>query len=103
VSKTTISLQQVQHIAKLANLTLDPEQEKTFPHAFEDTLAVVEQLKELDVSHVEPTHQVTGLENVLREDVVVAEYMFTQKQALANAPQHHEGYFVVPQIIDKDD
>ena len=103
VSKALISLQQVQHIAKLANLTLDPSQEETFPAAFSETLDVVDQLKVLDVTRIEPTHQVTGLENVWRDDVVVEEYMFTQSEALANAPQTHEGYFVVPQVIDKDD
>jgi aspartyl-tRNA(Asn)/glutamyl-tRNA(Gln) amidotransferase subunit C len=103
VSKTVISPQLVSHVAKLSNLTLSENQEQTFPQAFSDTLAVIDQLKELDIKKTEPTHQVTGLENVLRDDVVREDLMFTQAQALANATQTHDGFIVVPQIIDQAD
>jgi len=45
--------------------------------------------------------QVTGLENATREDEVQEERMFTQEEALRNAPRTHNGYFVVDQILDK--
>ena len=70
--------------------------------AFEETLAVIDNLREVDVQKVEPTHQVTGLENITREDVVDSKRMFTQEEALANASKTHDGYFVVPRIIDQD-
>lgn len=76
---------------------------QTFPQAFSETLAVIDHLHELDVQGVEPTHQVTGLENVWREDVVREECMFTQQQALANAAQTHDGFVVVPQIIEQSE
>jgi aspartyl-tRNA(Asn)/glutamyl-tRNA(Gln) amidotransferase subunit C len=92
----------VKHIAKLANIPITDEEEKKLEAAFEDTLNVVSKLKSVDVSGVDPTFQVTGLENVLREDKVNGEDMFTQEQALANAKQALDGYFMVPAVINQD-
>jgi aspartyl/glutamyl-tRNA(Asn/Gln) amidotransferase C subunit len=78
------------------------EEEQKLEKAFEETLAVVEKLQTVDVGSVEPTFQVTGLENVTREDVVDEQRMFTQEQALANARAQHDGFFVVPQVISQD-
>ena len=63
---------------------------------------MVSELQSVNVEGVEPTFQVTGLENVMRDDVVDEKRMFTQEQALANAKQTHDGYFVVPQVISQD-
>ncbi len=92
----------VKHIAKLANIPITDAEEQKLEIAFAETLKVVEQLKQVDVTGVEPTSQVTGLENVWREDVINTADMFTQQQALANAKQTHDGFFVVPQVIDQD-
>lgn len=92
----------VSHIAKLANIPITSEEEKKLEQAFEETLAVVSELQSVNVEGVEPTFQVTGLENVMRDDVVDEKRMFTQEQALANANQTHDGYFVVPQVISQD-
>lgn len=97
-----ISQQQVQHVAKLALIPVSNEEAQNFREAFEQTLNVIDNLKIVDTTSTEPTHQVTGLENVLREDVVDTERMFTQEQALANAPHQHEGYFVVDRILHND-
>lgn len=92
----------VSHIARLANIPITADEEKKLEKAFEETLAVVEQLQTVDVSNVQPTFQVTGLENVTREDIVDEKRMFTQEQALANARAQHDGYFVVAQVISQD-
>jgi aspartyl-tRNA(Asn)/glutamyl-tRNA(Gln) amidotransferase subunit C len=99
---TTITTNQVAHIAQLANLTLSDAEQGQFAHSFTDILAVIETLKKLDTEGVEPTHQVTNLENVLREDVVDETNQFTQTQALANATQTHNGYFVVERILHNE-
>lgn len=92
----------VRHIAKLANIPITAEEETKLATAFAETLAVVDQLKQVDVTDVEPTSQVTGLENVWREDTLNPADTFSQAQALANAAATHDGYFVVPQVIDQD-
>ncbi|HEX7017626.1 MAG TPA: Asp-tRNA(Asn)/Glu-tRNA(Gln) amidotransferase subunit GatC [Patescibacteria group bacterium] len=97
-----ITSAQVAHIAKLAHIPVTEEEKEKLATAFTETLAVVDQLQEVDTADVPTTHQVTGLENVTREDAVDERLMFTQEEALANATRKHNGYFVVPQVIEKD-
>ena len=91
----------VAHIAHLAQIPITAEEEKKLEKAFDETLKVVDQLQQLDVKNVEPTHQVTGLVNVLREDLVDDVHMLTQEQVLSNTKQTHNGYFVVNQLIEQ--
>ncbi|MBP7842794.1 Asp-tRNA(Asn)/Glu-tRNA(Gln) amidotransferase subunit GatC [Candidatus Woesebacteria bacterium] len=96
-----ITKDQIKHIANLANIPVSDQEQENLQHAFEETLDTIAELQSVDISKTEPTHQVTGLTNILREDVVDSDNMFTQKQALANAKQTHDGYFVVPRIIEE--
>lgn len=96
-----ITTAQVRHIAKLASIPITEEEEKSLRDAFRETLDVISELQAVDVKGVEPTNQVTGFENVLREDVVNEKHMLSQEDALKNAKKTHEGYFVVPRIIDE--
>jgi aspartyl-tRNA(Asn)/glutamyl-tRNA(Gln) amidotransferase subunit C len=93
--------QLVGHIAQLSNIPVTPEEEQKLSDGFATTLKVVDTLMDVDTTNVEPTHQVTGLENVLREDVVDKERMFIQVEALMNGLKTHNGYFVVPQLISE--
>ena len=67
---TALTKDQVRHIAKLARLQLtEPEVEK-FTTELTKILSYVDMLKEVDTKNVEPTAQVTGQTNSLREDQV---------------------------------
>ena len=99
---TTFTSQDVDKIAKLALIPVTDEEKKELAQGFTTVVRVLDVLKKVDVTNVEPTHQVTGLENVFRDDVVDEGRMFTQEQALANAPKVHDGYFMVDQVIDQD-
>jgi aspartyl/glutamyl-tRNA(Asn/Gln) amidotransferase C subunit len=92
----------VHKIAKLANIPVSPREEAALADGFNTTMKVVDILFSVDVAGVIPTSQVTGLENVFREDEIDGSRMFTQDQALANAPRKHNGYFVVDQILEND-
>lgn len=98
---TKISKAQVKHIANLANIPIVAAEETKLQNAFEETLSTIAELQSVNITNTEPTHQVTGLTNILREDIVDTDAMFTQKQALANTKQSHNGYFVVPRIIEE--
>lgn len=97
-----ITTDQVSYVAQLAQLRVEAVDLVPFATAFEETLNVIENLNAIDTTSVEPTHQVTGLENVLRDDIVDKSRMFTQDQAVANAKHASHGYFVVNRIIDND-
>lgn len=90
----------VTHVAKLANLPLTPEEKKKFEKQLSETLEYVEKLNEIDTKNVEPTSQVTGLENVTREDE--ARPSLTQEEALQNAKSKHNGFFKVPAILENE-
>jgi aspartyl/glutamyl-tRNA(Asn/Gln) amidotransferase C subunit len=92
----------VHKIAKLANIPITTREEASLAEGFNTTMKVVDTLFSVDVKGVTPTSQVTGLENVFRDDEVDVGCMFTQDQALANAPRKHKGFFVVDQILEDD-
>lgn len=89
----------VPRVAKLANLPLTNDEIKQLESQLVATLAYVEHLNEVDTKNVEPTSQVTGLENVLREDV--AHESLTQNQALANAQATYNGLFKVKGVFEE--
>ncbi|HQM15777.1 MAG TPA: Asp-tRNA(Asn)/Glu-tRNA(Gln) amidotransferase subunit GatC [Candidatus Woesebacteria bacterium] len=98
---STINASQVQHIAKLAQIPITDNEAERLHDDFKKTLEVIDQLTELDTTNVEPTNQITGLENVCREDNVDQAHSFTQEEALQNASNTYQGYFVVPKILEK--
>lgn len=96
----SLDIAQVKKVGTLSNLPLTPNQEEKLAEELSETLEYVEQLESVDTEGVEPTSQVTGLENVTREDEVGES--LTQKQALQNAKQTHNGYIMVPAILGGD-
>lgn len=91
----------VEHIAKLANVSIKEEEEEKLTRGFNTVLGVVDLLNAVDVAGVEPTTQVTGLTNAFREDTVDEAAMFDQKKALANAKKTHNGFFVVERVLEE--
>lgn len=66
----SISKDQVQHIAQLARLKLTDSEVDKFSIQLSAIFEYVDLLNEVDTEGVEPTSQVTGLENVTREDEI---------------------------------
>lgn len=67
---TTLTKEQVLHIAKLARLTLTSGEVDTMTKELSSILNYIEVLNEVDTDDTKPTAQVTGLTNALREDSV---------------------------------
>ncbi|MBU1165195.1 Asp-tRNA(Asn)/Glu-tRNA(Gln) amidotransferase subunit GatC [Patescibacteria group bacterium] len=82
-----LTKKEVEHIAKLARLGLTDEEKTKYARQLSSILEYVEQLKEVDTKDVEPTAQVTGLENVLREDKVEGCDELTRDRLIKNAPE----------------
>jgi len=98
----TISKKLVDEIAHLANIPLSDKELSSITAAFDETLQVIDNLSEIDTTGIEPAHHTTGLENIMREDVVDNERMFSQEEALSQAKKTNGGYFVVPRILHND-
>jgi len=65
-----VTIKDVEHIAKLAKLEFDEDEKVKFTEQFNEILAFMEKLNELDTSNVEPLSHVIELQNVFREDEV---------------------------------
>lgn len=89
---------EVEHIAKLARLSITEEEKKTFGDQLSNILQYVEKLNELDTSSVEPTAHVIELTNVSRDDRLRPS--FTPEEALSNAPDRAGNFYRVPRIIE---
>ena len=100
-SKLQITATMVDHIATLSHIPVSESEAKELATGFTKVMEVVDRLSTVDTAHTEPVGQVTGLQTVLRDDVIDETHLFTQEGALRNAPRTHNGYFVVDQILDK--
>ncbi|OGV51898.1 MAG: hypothetical protein A2X49_01850 [Lentisphaerae bacterium GWF2_52_8] len=88
----------VGYVAELARLKLDQPTQQRLQSEMESILAYIEQLKELDVTGIEPTAHAAQMTNVWREDH--AESSFPRKELLANAPKTINGELIaVPQVL----
>lgn len=96
-----ISLDQVRHVAKLARLAIPEAELPAFTTKLEAVLGYIEQLKEVDVTGVEPTAHAVNLSNVLRDDVIKPGLPL--EAVLLNAPDKDEPFFKVPKVIGGDE
>jgi aspartyl-tRNA(Asn)/glutamyl-tRNA(Gln) amidotransferase subunit C len=93
-----IGTTEVERIAKLARIGLSPAETTQMSEELGRILEFVEQLQAVDIEGVEPTDQVTGLEDVWREDVVKPSP--PRELLLANAPAQKDGYIVVKRVLN---
>jgi len=94
-----LNQKQIQHIANLARLELTEEELKKYSNQLSDILSYINQLKEVDTANIEPTAQVTGLENVFREDKVEKWDEDEVKIALEQAREVEGGQIKVGRVL----
>jgi len=88
----------IDHVATLARLALTPAEQAEFTRQLGDVLAYVEQLKQVDVSGVEPSAHAFPVANVWADDVPVPG--LSVEAALHNAPAQRDNLFVVPVVVE---
>lgn len=91
----------VKHVAKLANLTVSDPEIKKFEKQLEETLDYVQGLNEIKTKNVEPTSQVTGLENITHEDTADSTRTLSQEEALSNTKSQENGFFKVKGVFSE--
>jgi len=95
---TQISTDDVHYLAQLSHLQLSDDEVAALQVDLQNILGYVEQLSELDTSGVEPTYQVTDLQNVWRDDVVDT-YGLGKDELLALAPSSEADQIKVPKVL----
>ena len=91
----------ISRLEKLARLQLSDAEREQLTGDLQSILNMVDQLRELDTTGVEPLIYLNDQGNVWREDEVGAQ--LTPEQALKNAPKHDGQYFRVPKVISNDE
>jgi aspartyl-tRNA(Asn)/glutamyl-tRNA(Gln) amidotransferase subunit C len=86
----------VHHVARLARLRLEPEEEARMREELSGILDHVERIQALDLDDVPPTTHVIALRNVGRDDV--PRPGLSQEEALREAPEVVEQRFAVPKF-----
>jgi aspartyl-tRNA(Asn)/glutamyl-tRNA(Gln) amidotransferase subunit C len=85
-------------LAGLSGLALSDAETQALGTDIDNIITYITMLDELDVAGVEPTYQVTDLENVWRKDEVI-DGGVTREQLLSLAPETLENQVKVPQVL----
>ena len=95
---STITTDDVHHLAQLSSLQLSDSEVENLRTDLENIINYIKQLNEVDTSGVEPTYQVTGLENVWHGDEIDAGSV-TPEQLLDLAAEQSGHCVKVPKVL----
>ena len=96
-----LTIQDVEHVAKLARLRLTDEQLKQYQAQLSSILKHIDKLSELDVEGVEPMAHPSNISNRLDEDNPADS--LTQAEVLSIMPQIEGEYLAVPKVLPGSD
>ena len=95
---TNVSRDDVVKLATLSSLQLADSEVDGLTGDIQNILGYIEQLSELDTTGIEPTYQVTDLENVSRTDDV-EDTGLNRDTLLALAPDQDDEQIKVPKVL----
>ncbi|MEA3545616.1 MAG: Asp-tRNA(Asn)/Glu-tRNA(Gln) amidotransferase subunit GatC [Thermodesulfobacteriota bacterium] len=93
-----ISQKDVEHVARLARLTVVPEELEALTGQMDAILGYVDKLNELDTEGIEPMAHAVPMSNAFREDEFKPAMGI--ERALQNAPVAGDECFTVPKVIE---
>ena len=95
---STITNDDVRHLAQLSGLQMSDAEIESLRADIEKIINYIKQLDELDTDGVEPTYQVTGLQNVWRDDEII-DSSVSRRQLLALAAEQSDNCVKVPKVL----
>lgn len=95
----SVTIKDVEHIAKLAKLKFSDEEMEKLQVDLNKVLSYIDKLNELNLNDVEPLENINSTENIFREDETKPGVK--KEEALKNAPSKTKDYFEVPKVLDK--
>ena len=96
----TLTLDEVRHIARLARLSLTPEEEQRFQQQLSSILEHASRLSQIDTTAIPPTASVLPLQARLRADS--PRPAGNGARILANAPDTEGDCFRIPPVFDAE-
>lgn len=97
-SLMSLSIEQLNQVAHLARLEMQPEQADHYAKQLSGILDLVSQLSQADTTGVEPMAHPLEMHQRLRPDVVTE--TDRRETFQANAPAVEDGLFIVPKVIE---
>lgn len=94
-----ITREDVLKLARLSKIKLTDEEVSKFTTELDAIVKYVEMIDSVDLKDLEPTDQVTGLENVTRKDEIF-NYGASSAELLANAPSTENNYIKVKRVLE---
>lgn len=95
---STITFDDVKYVAALSKIGVTDEEAKKLQTELGAILDHVKQLDSLDTTGVEPTYQVNGLKNIMRDDQII-DYGVSREELLQNAPAQQQNQIKVPKVL----
>ena len=95
---STITKEQVNHIAHLSRLEIQEDEVDGYIEKLEKVVYLFNELNSVDTENIKPTYHVLDLVNVFREDV--AQEGMDREEVLKNSKETEAGQFKVPTIIE---
>jgi len=93
-----ITNDEVLKLARLSKLRLTDAEVQKYTSELAEILGYIDMLSKVDTGGLEPTNQVTGLQNVFRPDTV-QEYQATPDELLKLLPKQKNDYIQVKRMI----
>jgi len=98
----SITKKDVEHIAKLARLGLSEKEKEKYAKELSGILDYMNKLNEINIEGVQPTSQVTGLENIFREDENPHKLEADKiKKIIEQAPERKNNFIKTKTILEK--
>lgn len=85
-------------LESISKINLTEAERKNALEFFESSIQRFDMLENIETENTEPLITVSSLTNVMREDVSYK--IISAETILESAPEHQDGYFVVPRILD---
>ena len=95
-----LSRDEVLHIARLARMGISDDEVDKLSEQLSDILDNFEVLQKVNTDDVPPTAQSIALNNVTRNDAVVASY--SPDDILSNAPRREQDYFKIHAVLEDE-
>ena len=95
-----ITKKEVEHVAQLARLRLDEKESEKYAQQLSSILEYVEQLQKIDTQKVSETAQVTGLENIMREDAIFDVGSPMKEKILEIAPESENNLIKTKNVFE---
>lgn len=93
-----LTTEDIKKLARLSALQVDDDEAQALQAEIETIIGYVEQLGNVSIEGYEPTYQVTGLKNVVRQDDVI-DYKVSQDELFKNAPARQDDQIKVKRVL----